>query len=117
MSATSAARSSDTWWQTETAAIPDHPDPGATPLKPGRRRGRFRVEPVIVDGEGKRLDGVAEGNLCLARAWPGIMRTVFGDHKRFSKPYFSAYPGLYFTGDGATPRRRRLLWITGRVAT
>src|SRR5215212_9571841 len=92
----------DTWWQTETGGILIPPIPGATPLKPGSAtRPFFGVEPVIVDGDGKRLDGVAEGNLCLARSWPGQMRTVFGDHKRFIETYFSAFPGRYFTGDGA----------------
>jgi acetyl-CoA synthetase len=106
----------DTWWQTETGGILITPIPGATPLKPGSAtRPFFGVEPVIVDGEGKRLDGAAEGNLCLARAWPGIMRTVFGDHKRFIETYFSAYPGLYFTGDGARRDEDGFYWITGRV--
>jgi acetyl-CoA synthetase len=106
----------DTWWQTETGGILITPIPGATPLKPGSAtRPFFGVEPVIVDGEGKRLDGPAEGNLCLARAWPGIMRTVFGDHKRFIETYFSAYPGLYFTGDGARRDADGFYWITGRV--
>src|SRR3989440_9535344 len=106
----------DTWWQTETGGILITPIPGATPLKPGSAtRPYFGVEPVIVDGEGRRLDGPAEGNLCLARAWPGIMRTVFGDHKRFIETYFSAYPGLYFTGDGARRDADGFYWITGRV--
>jgi acetyl-CoA synthetase len=106
----------DTWWQTETGGILITPIPGATPLKPGSAtRPFFGVEPVIVDGEGKRLDGAAEGNLCLARAWPGIMRTVFGDHKRFIETYFAAYPGLYFTGDGARRDADGFYWITGRV--
>jgi acetyl-CoA synthetase len=106
----------DTWWQTETGGILITPIPGATPLKPGSAtRPFFGVEPVIVDGEGRRRDGAAEGNLCLARAWPGIMRTVFGDHKRFIETYFSAYPGLYFTGDGARRDADGFYWITGRV--
>ena len=106
----------DTWWQTETGGILITPIPGATPLKPGSAtRPFFGVEPVIVDGDGKRLDGAAEGNLCLARAWPGIMRTVFGDHKRFIETYFSAFPGLYFTGDGVRRDADGFYWITGRV--
>jgi acetyl-CoA synthetase len=85
-------------------------------LKPGSAtRPFFGVEPVIVNGEGSRLDGVAEGNLCLARSWPGMMRTVFGDHKRFIETYFSAFPGLYFTGDGARRDEDGFYWITGRV--
>ncbi|MFZ2005004.1 MAG: acetate--CoA ligase [Stellaceae bacterium] len=106
----------DTWWQTETGGILITPIPGATPLKPGSAtRPFFGIEPVIVDGEGNRLDGVTEGNLCLARSWPGQMRTVFGDHKRFVETYFSAFKGLYFTGDGAKRDADGFYWITGRV--
>jgi len=106
----------DTWWQTETGGILITPIPGATPLKPGSAtRPFFGVEPVIVDGDGKRLDGTAEGNLCLARSWPGQMRTVFGDHKRFVETYFSTFKGLYFTGDGARRDADGFYWITGRV--
>ena len=106
----------DTWWQTETGGILITPIPGATPLKPGSAtRPFFGVEPVIVDGEGNRLEGVTEGNLCLARSWPGQMRTVFGDHKRFIETYFSTFKGLYFTGDGARRDADGFYWITGRV--
>ncbi|MBV9863608.1 MAG: acetate--CoA ligase, partial [Alphaproteobacteria bacterium] len=106
----------DTWWQTETGGILITPLPGATPMKPGSAtRPFFGVEPVIVDGDGKRLDGACEGNLCLARSWPGQMRTVFGDHKRFVETYFSTFPGLYFTGDGARRDADGFYWITGRV--
>jgi acetyl-CoA synthetase len=106
----------DTWWQTETGGILITPIPGATPLKPGSAtRPFFGIEPVIVDGEGNRLDGVAEGNLCLARSWPGQMRTVFGDHQRFIETYFSTFRGLYFTGDGARRDEDGFYWITGRV--
>ncbi|HTZ36130.1 MAG TPA: acetate--CoA ligase [Stellaceae bacterium] len=106
----------DTWWQTETGGILITPLPGATPLKPGSAtRPFFGVEPVIVDGEGNRLDGVCEGNLCIARSWPGQMRTVFGDHKRFVETYFSTFKGLYFTGDGARRDPDGFYWITGRV--
>jgi acetyl-CoA synthetase len=106
----------DTWWQTETGGILITPIPGATPLKPGSAtRPFFGVEPVIVDGEGNRLDGACEGNLCLARSWPGQMRTVFGDHKRFIETYFVTFPGLYFTGDGARRDEDGFYWITGRV--
>ena len=106
----------DTWWQTETGGILITPLPGATPLKPGSAtRPFFGVEPVIVDGEGNRLEGAGEGNLCLARSWPGQMRTVFGDHKRFVETYFSTFPGLYFTGDGARRDADGFYWITGRV--
>jgi acetyl-CoA synthetase len=106
----------DTWWQTETGGILITPLPGATPLKPGSAtRPFFGIEPVIVDGEGNRLEGAVEGNLCLARSWPGQMRTVFGDHKRFIETYFATIKGLYFTGDGARRDTDGFYWITGRV--
>jgi acetyl-CoA synthetase len=106
----------DTWWQTETGGILITPIPGATPLKPGSAtRPFFGVEPVIVDNDGKRVDGPGEGNLCLARPWPGMMRTVFGDHPRFVATYFSAFPGFYFTGDGARRDEDGFYWLTGRV--
>ncbi|HEX4186079.1 MAG TPA: acetate--CoA ligase [Stellaceae bacterium] len=106
----------DTWWQTETGGILITPIPGATPLKPGSAtRPFFGVEPVIVDNDGKRVDGAGEGNLCLARAWPGMMRTVFGDHPRFVATYFSTFPELYFTGDGARRDEDGFYWLTGRV--
>ncbi len=106
----------DTWWQTETGGILITPLPGATPLKPGSAtRPFFGIRPIIVDGDGKVLDGECEGNLCIARSWPGQMRTVFGDHKRFIETYFSAFPGLYFTGDGARRDADGFYWITGRV--
>jgi len=106
----------DTWWQTETGGILITPIPGATPLKPGSAtRPFFGVEPVIVDNDGKLVEGPGEGNLCLARAWPGMMRTVFGDHTRFVATYFSHFPGLYFTGDGARRDEDGFYWLTGRV--
>jgi acetyl-CoA synthetase len=106
----------DTWWQTETGGILITPLPGATPLKPGSAtRPFFGIRPEIVDGEGRLLEGAAEGNLCIADSWPGQMRTVFGDHKRFIETYFSAFPGKYFTGDGARRDEDDYWWITGRV--
>jgi len=106
----------DTWWQTETGGILITPLPGATPLKPGSAtRPFFGVQPVIVDNEGKVLDGAAEGNLCIADSWPGQMRTVYGDHERFVQTYFSTYPGRYFTGDGCRRDEDGYYWITGRV--
>jgi acetyl-CoA synthetase len=106
----------DTWWQTETGGILITPLPGATPLKPGSAtRPFFGVRPVIVDAEGKHLEGATEGNLCIADAWPGMMRTVYGDHERFIQTYFSAYPGKYFTGDGCRRDADGYYWITGRV--
>ena len=107
----------DTWWQTETGGILITPLPGATPLKPGSAtRPFFGVKPVMVDAEGKVLEGAVEGNLCLAEpGWPGQMRTVFGDHERFIQTYFSTYQGYYFTGDGARRDEDGYYWITGRV--
>jgi acetyl-CoA synthetase len=106
----------DTWWQTETGGILVTPIPGATPLKPGSAtRPFFGVEPVIVDNDGKVVHGPGEGNLCIANAWPGMMRTVFGDHRRFVQTYFSHFPGLYFTGDGARRDEDGFYWLTGRV--
>ncbi len=106
----------DTWWQTETGGILITPIPGATPLKPGSAtRPFFGVEPVIVDNNGRVVEGAGEGNLCIARPWPGMMRTVFGDHPRFIQTYFSHFPGLYFTGDGARRDEDGFYWLTGRV--
>ena len=106
----------DTWWQTETGGILITPLPGATPLKPGAAtRPFFGVDPVIVDNDGNVLDGPCEGNLCIADAWPGMMRTVFQDHPRFIQTYFSTYEGLYFTGDGCRRDEDGYYWITGRV--
>ncbi|MCB9949063.1 MAG: acetate--CoA ligase [Rhodospirillaceae bacterium] len=106
----------DTWWQTETGGILITPLPGATDLKPGSAtRPFFGVQPLIVDGEGHPLEGATEGNLCIADAWPGQMRTVYGDHDRFVQTYFSTFPGLYFTGDGARRDADGYYWITGRV--
>jgi acetyl-CoA synthetase len=106
----------DTWWQTETGGILITPLPGAIPTKPGSAtRPFFGVQPVIVDNDGNELDGAAEGNLCIADSWPGQMRTVYGDHKRFVETYFSTFPGKYFTGDGARRDADGYYWITGRV--
>jgi acetyl-CoA synthetase len=106
----------DTWWQTETGGILISPLPGAIGLKPGSAtRPFFGVEPVIVDGEGRELEGEAEGNLCIADSWPGQMRTVYGDHQRFIDTYFKAFPGKYFTGDGCRRDKDGYYWITGRV--
>ncbi|WP_448582905.1 acetate--CoA ligase [Thermaurantiacus sp.] len=106
----------DTWWQTETGGAMIAPLPGATPLKPGSAtRPLFGVEPLIVDSEGRVLEGEATGNLVLARSWPGQMRTVWGDHRRFFETYFTTYPGRYFTGDGCRRDADGYYWITGRV--
>ena len=106
----------DTWWQTETGGILITPLPGAIKLKPGSATlPFFGVVPEIVDTEGKVLKGACEGNLCISRAWPGMMRTVYGDHERFKQTYFSTYKGKYFTGDGARRDKDGYYWITGRV--
>jgi acetyl-CoA synthetase len=106
----------DTWWQTETGGILITPLPGAIAQKPGSAtKPFFGVTPVIVDNDGKTLEGAAEGNLCIADAWPGMMRTVFGDHQRFVDTYFKTFPGKYFTGDGARRDEDGYYWITGRV--
>ena len=106
----------DTWWQTETGGILITPLPGATELKPGSAtRPFFGVVPEIVDDQGKVIEGAAAGNLCIRQPWPGQMRTVYGDHQRFMDTYFSAYPGKYFTGDGARRDEDGYYWITGRV--
>ncbi len=106
----------DTWWQTETGAALIAPLPGATDLKPGSAtRPLFGVVPALVDADGKFLDGPASGNLVLLDSWPGQMRTVHGDHQRFIETYFSTYPGMYFTGDGARRDEDGYWWITGRV--
>jgi acetyl-CoA synthetase len=106
----------DTWWQTETGGILITPLPGATKLKPGSATlPFFGVQPAIVDAEGNVLEGEAAGNLVILDAWPGMMRTVYGDHKRFVDTYFSAYKGKYFTGDGCRRDGDGYYWITGRV--
>ena len=106
----------DTWWQTETGGILITPLPGATTTKPGSAtKPFFGVQPVLVDNDGQRLEGAAEGNLCIADSWPGQMRTVYGDHKRFAETYFSTFKGYYFTGDGARRDADGYYWITGRV--
>ena len=106
----------DTWWQTETGGILITPLPGATPLKPGSAtRPFFGGTPALVDAEGQFLEGATDGNLVITRPWPGIMRTVYGDHQRFIDTYFSMYKGLYFTGDGARRDEDGYWWITGRV--
>ncbi|MCW5682299.1 MAG: acetate--CoA ligase, partial [Xanthobacteraceae bacterium] len=106
----------DTWWQTETGGILITPLPGAIPTKPGSAtKPFFGVKPVIVDNEGNHLEGATEGNLCIADSWPGQMRTVYGDHKRFVDTYFSTFKGKYFTGDGCRRDEDGYYWITGRV--
>jgi acetyl-CoA synthetase len=106
----------DTWWQTETGGHMITPIPGATRLKPGSATRPFLgVSPAIVDQNGNVQEGAAEGSLVITHPWPGQMRTVFGDHQRFIDTYFKAYPGMYFTGDGARRDEDGDYWITGRV--
>lgn len=106
----------DTWWQTETGGHLITPLPGATDLKPGSATlPFFGVEPVLLDDKGQEIEGPGEGVLCIKRSWPGQMRTVFGDHKRFKETYFGMYPGYYFSGDGARRDEDGYYWITGRV--
>jgi acetyl-CoA synthetase len=105
----------DTWWQTETGGHMITPLPDTDP-KPGSATFPFHgVEPKLLDGEGKELSGVAEGNLVIARSWPGQMRGVWGDDKRFFDTYFRTFPGVYTTGDGARRDEDGYWWITGRV--
>ena len=107
----------DTWWQTETGGILMTPLPAATPLKPGSATFPFfGIEPVILDEEGNEVEGnPAAGYLCIKTAWPGIMRTVYGDHERFLDTYFRRFPGYYMTGDGVLRDEDGYYWITGRV--
>ena len=106
----------DTWWQTETGGILITPLPGATRLKPGSATlPFFGVIPAILDTQGDVIEGEAEGVLAITSSWPGQARTVYGDHQRFVETYFSIYPKLYFTGDGAKRDADGYYWITGRV--
>ena len=106
----------DTWWQTETGGHMLTPLPGVTDLKPGSAsQPFFGVEPVLLDTEGNEIEGAGEGLLMIKSSWPSQIRTVYGDHKRCIETYFSAYPGYYFTGDGARRDEDGYYWITGRV--
>ncbi|MEC6833346.1 acetate--CoA ligase [Photobacterium toruni] len=106
----------DTWWQTETGGILITPLPGATSLKPGSAtRPFFGVQPALVDNIGNILTGTTDGNLVITDSWPGQMRTLWGDHERFEQTYFSTFPGMYFSGDGARRDEDGDYWITGRV--
>ena len=106
----------DTWWQTETGGILISPQTGAISLKPGSATKPFYgINPIVVDKDGNELEGECEGMLCIADSWPGQMRTVYGDHKRFIETYFSQYDGKYFTGDGCKRDADGYYWITGRV--
>jgi len=106
----------DTWWQTETGGILISPLPSVIDLKPGSAtKPLFGIKPKILTQEGIELKGACEGILVLEESWPGQMRTVYKDHKRFEDTYFSSYPGYYFTGDGCRRDEDGYYWITGRV--
>ena len=107
----------DTWWQTETGGIMISNLAGVTDQKACHAtKPLFGVEPILVDSEGNEVKGnPAEGNLCVKKPWPGIARTIYGDHKRYEETYFSTYKGLYFTGDGARRDEDGNYRITGRV--
>ncbi len=106
----------DTWWQTETGGILITPLPFAIDQKPGSAtRPFFGVVPAVIDDQGKELDGAVSGLLVLKQPWPGQMRTLYGDHKRFEETYFQMYPGYYFSGDGCRRDEDGYYWITGRV--
>ncbi|KAK9499438.1 hypothetical protein O3M35_002470 [Rhynocoris fuscipes] len=106
----------DTFWQTETGGHVLTPLPGCTPMKPGSATFPFfGVEPVLLSEEGNEIEGPGEGYLVFKRPWPGMMRTLFGNHARFEQTYFSKFPGYYATGDGARRDEDGYLWVTGRV--
>ena len=107
----------DTWWQTETGGIMITPLPGAIPTKPGSATFPFfGIEPVLLTESGQEIEGNdATGLLAIKASWPGQMRSIYGDHDRFVKTYFSQFPGYYFTGDGARRDKDGYYWITGRV--
>jgi len=106
----------DTWWQTETGGIMITTLPGAHDMKPGSAGKPFLgIAPQLLDADGQILDGPAEGNLAIARSWPGQMRSIYGDHERFAQTYFSTYKGKYFTGDGCRRDTHGYYTITGRV--
>ena len=106
----------DTWWQTETGSVLISPIAGITPTKPGSATlPFFGVKPALYDEKGKTLDGPNSGNLVIERSWPSQIRSIYGDHERMIDTYFSMYPNIYFTGDGARRDEDGYYWITGRV--
>ncbi|MBT3193582.1 MAG: acetate--CoA ligase [Verrucomicrobia bacterium] len=106
----------DTWWQTETGGIMITPLPGAHGLKPGSAsRPFFGIEPVILDDDGKEVAQGEKGKLCIKKPWPGILRSLYGDHDRMIQTYFSTYAGYYFTGDGCRLDEDGDYWLLGRV--
>jgi len=107
----------DTWWQTETGGIMISPLAGIIPTKPAYATLPLPgIRPVIVDGDGKKIYGKnVEGNLCIDFPWPGMARTLWGDHDRYKQAYFSTFPGLYFTGDGVKRDEDGYYRILGRI--
>jgi len=106
----------DTWWQTETGAIMVTPLPGATPTKPGSATlPFFGVVPKVVDENGQEVPRNTGGRFVLARPWPSMLRTLWGDDERFRRQYWSEIPGMYFTGDGARQDENGYFWIVGRI--
>jgi acetyl-CoA synthetase len=106
----------DTWWQTETGGIMLTPLISASRIKPGCATGPlFGVQPVLLDEQGKQIDGPGSGLLAIKASWPGQIRSVYGDPQRMVDTYFKPYPGYYFTGDGARRDEDGDYWITGRV--
>jgi acetyl-CoA synthetase len=106
----------DTWWQTETGHILITPLPGVTPLKPGSATVPFPgIDADIVDEQGRSVPPGGGGYLVIRKPWPGMLRTLYGDPERYRQQYWSRYPGLYFTGDGAKRDEEGYFWLLGRV--
>ncbi|XP_073679081.1 acetyl-coenzyme A synthetase, cytoplasmic-like isoform X1 [Garra rufa] len=106
----------DTFWQTETGGHVMTPLPAATPMKPGSATFPFfGVVPAILNESGEELEGPSEGYLVFKQPWPGVMRTVYGNHERFETTYFKKFPGYYVTGDGCRRDKDGYYWITGRI--
>ncbi|NQT51322.1 AMP-binding protein, partial [bacterium] len=106
----------DTWWQTETGGFMITPLPGAMTIKPGSaNRPFFGVEPVVLRDDGSPCDSNEGGKLCIKKPWPGMMRTMWGDHDRFVDTYFTMYNDLYFTGDGCRIDTDGDYWLMGRI--
>jgi acetyl-CoA synthetase len=106
----------DTWWQTETGSIMITPLPGATPTKPGSATlPFFGIDAAVVDDEGKEVPPNVGGKLVIRKPWPSMLRTIWGDEKRYKKQYWSEFKGMYFTGDGARRDKDGYFWIVGRI--
>ncbi|XP_057175326.1 acetyl-coenzyme A synthetase, cytoplasmic isoform X1 [Triplophysa rosa] len=106
----------DTFWQTETGGHVMTPLPAATPMKPGSATFPFfGVVPAILNESGEELEGPSDGYLVFKQPWPGVMRTVYGNHQRFETTYFKKFPGYYVTGDGCRRDKDGYYWITGRI--